>query len=124
MRCVRWNRTSREVIEILVQSEVASNIFFSLEEQHVHQLIRIALVSTDWSEILRNSRKDSLRPAGGGGGFARSGPVSGFRDEPRAILLVHGQTVADRISRRDPLRDVPWQPQAIRPRGHERDMVI
>ena len=27
-------------------------------------LCRIALVSTDWSEMLRNSRKDSLRPAG------------------------------------------------------------
>ena len=27
-------------------------------------LYRIALVSTDGSEILRNSRKDSLRPAG------------------------------------------------------------
>ena len=38
-------------------------------------------------------------------------PVSGFRDEPRVIVLGHDQTVADRISRRDPSRDVPWQPQ-------------
>ena len=47
-------------------------------------------------------------------------PVSGFRDEPRVIVLGHDQTVADRISRRDPSPDVPWQPQAIRLRD-ERD---
>jgi len=96
-------------------------------------LCRIALVSTDWSEMLRNSRKDSLRPAGppvlirteeaanlakdlsasrlggllgrtnrnGTGlrvGFAESGPVSGFRDEPRVILLGRRNRDAARIS--------------------------
>ena len=45
------------------------------------------------------------------------GVRAGFRDEPCVIVLGHSQTVADRISRRDPSRDVPWQPQAIRLRG-------
>jgi hypothetical protein len=50
-------------------------------------------------------------------GFAGSGPVSGFRYEPRVIVLGHGQTVAARIPRRDPSRDVPWQPRAIHLQG-------
>lgn len=37
-----------------------------------------------------------------GRGFAGTGPVFGFRDEPRVKVLGHGHTVADRISRRGP----------------------
>jgi hypothetical protein len=44
---------------------------------------------------------------GGVTSSAGSGPVCGFRDEPRLMILGHFQTVADRIPRRDPSRDVP-----------------
>jgi hypothetical protein len=46
-----------------------------------------------------------------------SGPVSGCRDVPHVVILAHGQTIADRIPRRDSSRGVPWQPQAVCLRG-------